>query len=769
MTWPTPTVEVAPTTYGAPPLDRIAWTDITDTAMEADISLGRTDALSDFGAGTMSLRMTAPATLPVAALSMTDGSVLNTANGELTGIESSTTFVFQACMTAQWSTGTPCSAYSTSADYGFRIEDGIIHINAYADVASPRPVSFSDGDTGWIRAIATDGEFSGALFYESYDGRNWTCLGTGISNTSFDPFAAGYIGLSCYGSAALWHSLSIGHLDDSGEPVWLVGWDFTVHGLAEQIAGYGDPDEVYGSAEMVSSDEEMEPGWYVRLRWSADDLEGTAFTGRVTSVVKSPQAGQTFVSLEATDLTEALASAALARSAYATRIEADSPLAFWPLRPDSAGTPSQTARYTTGLVDGRPDGSLSLAGPGDWIRDTARIERSGQFSIEFWIKTRTSVTQNAVAPIFAQGATGSLGRDLTVSLTAEGLLFGVAGSAVVATRQISDGRPHHVVCLLGSSQDIYIDGEQVTGGGSTLISARWRTDYFYETVIGWRSKNTWNVPVTGTLDDAAVYGYALHPLQIREHYRLGMSGEAPDTLAGRVRSLAAQAGFDGSWLDIDPSAETEGVYTQPVDEGTVLGELQALAQAHGARIHSTGDGTLAAFGADWYPEPSVSLTDDGTGTDYLAAGFETEQTRDDIANVVTGSQADGPAVTVSDPNSIGRYGRQQRDLGTIRATSPGAVQTIAERHLDRDRLPRERFRSIAVAATTANADALAGATVSAVVDVTRDGDTSAFTVEGTSLSIAPESWRLTCHLSPKDPDDFWRWGESTLDADARWW
>jgi hypothetical protein len=91
-----------------------------------------------------------------------------------------------------------------------------------------------------------------------------------------------------------------------------------------------------------------------------------------------------------------------------------------------------------------------------------------------------------------------------------------------------------------------------------------------------------------------------------------------------------------------------------------------------------------------------------------------------------------------------------------------------ERHLERDKDPKERYRSISVIPETASFGALTAGIVSAVAEVTYEGTTERYTIEGTTLTIAPENWRLTYRLAPKDDDDYWRWNENQLSIDARW-
>lgn len=562
-------------------------------------------------------------------------------------------------------------------------------------------------------------------------------------------------------------------LPDYGSITWTDVTDSSME--ASVSTGRTDELSTFGAGTLslrMLIGEPVEIGMLIRLR------AGTAvlFCGRVTRMTTEPRFGATFREIEATDLTEALAESALARSAYAKAVEADGPLRYWTLDSESGTYASSKARYTTGLVDGAHEGAMKFSEVYDWLREPGVAFPAGDFTIEFWIKTRFTVKKGLFAPVIAKAVyafnAGAV-DPVAVGVTSEGVLFSVGFTAKVSTVGIADGRTHHIACTYTASTGamaIYIDGVDVTGGASAQPFYVWRADESDDLVIGYRDRGVFTVPFVGTVDEAALYGSKLTGDQIAAHHAIGSQGAVAVTLAERVADLFDLAGIDTSWINADASAEGTVVYTKPIGDSTLNDELQALAVTHGARIHSDESGRLSVYGFDRFAAPVAHYSDAGDALGYLAAGFALEQSRDDIANTVTASQVDGPTVTASDADSIGRYGTRSADLGAMRATSPGAVQTATERHLDRYKLPAERFRTISIAplADPALWAAMTASTVSAVVTVTHDGTTADYVIEGVSHSIAPGSWTTSLALSPAPVDDFWRWGGSTLGTDTRW-
>lgn len=550
---------------------------------------------------------------------------------------------------------------------------------------------------------------------------------------------------------------------------------------ADVSLGRSDELSEYGAGTLalrMLSPDPLEVGWLIRVRATAGATELPLFTGRITRIAKTPEPGTDLVTvaLDATDITEATAAEELTHTPYAKAIAADEPLYYWPLGAGADSGSPWPARTATGLADGQPDSAMKFSEVYDWIRTPDVPALTGDFTIEFWIKTRFTIRKNWVAPIFSRGSAPNPSiAPIAVAITSEGLLFGVGTSAKMASVGISDGRTHHVACTFtasGSVKKVWVDGTDRTGLGSTLIAERWAPKAVNDTVIGYRYElgADWLAPFVGLLDEVAIYDRVLTGDEIAAHAALGRQGATATTLSQRVTDLLALAGFDASWINAHASADETDVYTKPVYEGTVMGELQILATAHRSRIHSDETGRLSVYGFDHFPEPVAHYSDEGDALAYLAAGFTLEQSRDDIANIVTGVQADGPELTVTDADSVARYGRHSADLGTIRTTSPGAVQTVLERHLDQYKTPAERFRSIGLAPLADDAlwPALAASVVSSAVTVTYATATADYLVEGVTHSISPGDWRTTLALSPAPVDDFWRWAESELDTETRW-
>jgi len=139
-------------------------------------------------------------------------------------------------------------------------------------------------------------------------------------------------------------------------------------------------------------------------------------------------------------------------------------------------------------------------------------------TVEAWIKTSDSVTQKTILSN-RHNVVGGSSRIAFYMVGAAGVWTGIGTNGV---RNISDNQWHHVVFILdGTNCKIYIDGvldvtgtNVVTLPNLNLLSIGWETE-----------GNQW---FNGSLDEIAIYPYALSPSQIQSHYlsRFGVIGSA---------------------------------------------------------------------------------------------------------------------------------------------------------------------------------------------------------------------------------------------------
>lgn len=798
--YPAMIVEVSPTTYGTPRLDDMAWHEATTTSMASDISLGRSDELANFDAGTCSLELTEPLEVNTKSLSVPAGGSLTIATDTLGEVATNDSLRMRLKVTPDsWAeAATPFSI--GTADVSFYLVNRIPIFDANAiTYTCPNKVSFQDNDTGWLEVILIGDSalgFEGAVFYQSYDGQNWTCLGTCFDSATTASLSADTLTFANPDPthATQLHEFSIGTLSSPTETRWLVHIDINCTELVEQIRGLGLATLNDGAA-ITSATYGVEPGWFVRVGAHRPTYTPMhLFTGRVTQATKDFATHDVvFQQLSATDIIEQISQVELSRTTYSQAVVKDSPIAFWPLDDDSNvavdisgngadGEYTSAVVHDPGLADGVVNAAMNVGTTEQWMKCSSakRFAPAATpadpvfgFSIEFWLKTRTTVKQNRSAAIFTYGNTyGNLATQIV--LLNQGLVFAVDGVPILSTTQVNDGKLHHIVCT--ATPDglayIYVDGVKtttVTPANIAVIPALCTPNYTNDVIVGYSPAGSFSVPLVGTIDDVSMYDFMLADWQIARHYDLGIAGKRKDTLADRVSLLLSASGFDDSFFIADESAQTD-IYTKPLYEGNLMAELSALADSYSARIHANSRGQIVAYGFDYFPYSVATFADDGSALDFQLEGFTTSIDRDMLHNTVTGAMADGPNVVVSDPSSIGRYGPRGFDIGTIRATSPGAVSEIAERHLDKYKVPKERFKQIKLRpqGDIDIWDVMSTLVVSAKVTITLDGDTKDYLIEGVNHALGPKFWETTLSVTEAPIDDFWRWGNSTFGVSTKW-
>ncbi len=206
---------------------------------------------------------------------------------------------------------------------------------------------------------------------------------------------------------------------------------------------------------------------------------------------------------------------------------------------------------------------------------------NGAFSLEAWIKGTTGVNQNSGGAIMAKGF-GNGGEQFSLDVHF-GIRFyvrnaaastlanaqtgnNVCGSMVGSSYQM-DGKWHHIVAICDQPNTnllLYVDGSLIgpnviTNGvvppgvynydlnhpGSTgtngailagvgIFEPVYNTNLWNSVSIGSRNKGTGNtgtsaytLPFLGTIDDAALYNYALTPAQVYAHYAVGAGQSLP--------------------------------------------------------------------------------------------------------------------------------------------------------------------------------------------------------------------------------------------------
>jgi hypothetical protein len=207
--------------------------------------------------------------------------------------------------------------------------------------------------------------------------------------------------------------------------------------------------------------------------------------------------------------------------------------------------------------------------------------QSGAFSVEAWINGSASVSQTSGGALLAKGF-GSGGEQFALDAHF-GIRFYVrnAAAATVANAQSGnnvcgsivggnyqmDGKWHHIVAVcdqINSNLLLYVDGtligpNVITNGvvpplvyendlghpgstgtngviyaGTGIFEPVYNVNLWNSVSIGSRNKGTgstgasaYTLPFVGTVDDAALYNYALTPAQVYAHYAVGTGQSLP--------------------------------------------------------------------------------------------------------------------------------------------------------------------------------------------------------------------------------------------------
>jgi Concanavalin A-like lectin/glucanases superfamily/IPT/TIG domain len=232
---------------------------------------------------------------------------------------------------------------------------------------------------------------------------------------------------------------------------------------------------------------------------------------------------------------------AAAGGSYGATILSDSPIGYWKLNlaggasvPDASGhNNNATIRVLTlnGLYQGNvtldvagvvgTDGAVTLDGTTGYVTEFVPINNPKPFSLEAWFKTTTTAGGDIAG--FANQMTGTpTSWDRMIYMTNSGqIIFGTydtTNRTVTSPGSYNDGAWHQVVATWANNTlSLYMDGSLVgtASGGVQNYVGYWRVGD--DNGGNWPSHPTSNF-FAGTVDEFAVYNYALSASQIASHY-----------------------------------------------------------------------------------------------------------------------------------------------------------------------------------------------------------------------------------------------------------
>lgn len=225
-------------------------------------------------------------------------------------------------------------------------------------------------------------------------------------------------------------------------------------------------------------------------------------------------------------------------SAYASAVLADKPTIYWRLGDfsssagtvkDSSGNGRNGSASANGifsepsLVSGDPDGALRFTA-GTSLERPAEADlgflNQAPFTLECWVKIGAATVNGA--PLVARSENGggqSYGYALYIDQSRAfiGRYEGDGnGAAFASPSALSPDTPHHIVGVYdGKAIRLSVDGVEL-GFSNTAVALQAHSLAF---TVGKLAGNTG--AFVGTIDEVALYSYALPAARIAEHHRVG--------------------------------------------------------------------------------------------------------------------------------------------------------------------------------------------------------------------------------------------------------
>jgi fibronectin type 3 domain-containing protein len=223
---------------------------------------------------------------------------------------------------------------------------------------------------------------------------------------------------------------------------------------------------------------------------------------------------------------------------YAQGVLSDGPSLYWRLDESSGTTATDISGYVNNgkygsgdtlkqagaITDGTSpaDTAVALSGSNNGVMVSSNATPSPTaYSIEAWFKT-SSANGKIVGFGNSSSATGSSSDDKHIYFNNNVLNFGVNNGSrqIISTPtslHLADGLWHHVVATQDSTgMKLYVDGSLVASNGVTSNQAY--TGYWHVGGdTGWGTVAN----LTGSVDEVAIYPYALLPTEVLSDYDLG--------------------------------------------------------------------------------------------------------------------------------------------------------------------------------------------------------------------------------------------------------
>jgi RHS repeat-associated protein len=308
---------------------------------------------------------------------------------------------------------------------------------------------------------------------------------------------------------------------------------------------------------------------------------------------------------------------------YSATVLADTPTSYWRLD-DTGGSTATDAKgqnpgtiassgVTTGVSGAIPNDAAMHFSGGDIALGTATTLQPNSLSAELWFNVDSNWTGSGTMFRWR-----TFGWQATIANGVPSAnVFGVSGGnyVVTAPRSYADGAFHQLVVTKdGVNVTLYIDGAAV---GSTPMgeNTRYGTESVYNAdtsggFIGWDGNyQTDPAPFYGSLDEVALYGYAMSASQVNSHYVAATTTTpapmAPWELYGGSNPSVPQACACHRYRQ-QPIDTATGNFFHTFDDVAIPGRGPAL---HFTHTYNSGTAaTPSALGYGWTFPYNMSLS-----------------------------------------------------------------------------------------------------------------------------------------------------------------
>lgn len=488
------------------------------------------------------------------------------------------------------------------------------------------------------------------------------------------------------------------------------------------------------------------------------------------------------VTLTATDAFKMLARTEL--RGYQATVLRDAPVAYYRMGDGGSTMFDSSGHDRDGTYFGGHSVASTLVAGGDSARFFDGVDAYAQANIsgipfqtidaqpvtlECWVNIPSGFDSGYIAHLAGGDVTTTAGS--YIQIFGNGSLITVTANtasvnSVIATPGNAVDTDHHIVAVWsGSALTVWIDGVSYTaavtgaGSGGKPEANSLHVGGLVATPVGVL------VGIEATIDEVAVYDYALTAAQVARHYLSGTYFTA-ELSSDRVDRVLDMVGWPATARAVDVGQMTVGVQDSETD---ALTALRAAERAEDGTLFVSSAGEIGFHARDHSGSvaSSATISDDSTAVSPMKVPRRFNESF--LVNEVAVTwNADAAPVIVRDEASISQYGLVSKSVDAPLSTRAQAAD-IAGRILARYAEPATRIDECEVlvaSLSTVPVESVIGLELGDVVTVVRTPLNTGSTltvverVEGISHTVRPDSWLVSLKLSPAQTVPWWRVGDS---------